>query len=905
MALERKISIKVVSDEAKKQLDDLLKKLKQFDSSLSTSNSTVQNTSKQLREVAKSWRDYNGALTLNQRLTLESTAVKTKEQRKTLELDRAVRELNKKYQEGSITQKEYRKALKESGKNVVEALSSTKELSSFEEKRNKILSSSEKTQKKYRTTLLDVAGVLANEQRLLQQSTGNLTYAEQATLRYDTAVRKLNKANKDGKLSQEALNAALKQAATDYELAYKGASDLDLAAQRGRGAFRAMRGSLSQVGYQIQDIAVQAQMGTNAFIILGQQGSQLASLFGPAGALLGAVIALGSAIAGPMVMSMLDMVDAGKELESSMSSLGEVFERTAGGSYVFTDAILDLKRASDSMAELKIAYAVYEAQKAVSFASRGISDALDDATGSWYSFFTRAGDVDVDRITKGLDRLKEAGLSYSDIAGELSDPSRRWSYLVSSDLSGIKQGLKDANKEFGVSEESALALFDTLNVLKKDGTKENFENLAVVLNNMRKEVENVGTKDQKDKFIQLANTMAQMAIDGANAAQMIEAATKNINGQKIGFASGFDQAAISAAMLNSKFDQTSSLILDISDEYERLNKLQQETAADDYEAARNAARSNTLSIIAKEISGYETIGERLKLINDKRLSGLNLSEEEKQLILDMAEAQNRLTPVYEKQISFLRSIKDIIVQSTDASVEFANQTEAWKELAEQVSKTFNDGAEDYSKSVGSYNESLQGLVSSTFKKMEDALVEFAITGKGSFKDFANSVLADLLRIQIQQQLTGFASAISAPAPVGGATTVTSAKGNVFDSNGHVSRYATGGITGLANTIQSTPKRFANGSGLLGEAAQPEAIIPLTRTSGGDLGVKADLSSSQPAVNVNITNEAGIQSQVTGQRTNSDGSISIDVVSKMVNQVIASGKADATMRNRYALRRQGA
>lgn len=60
--------------------------------------------------------------------------------------------------------------------------------------------------------------------------------------------------------------------------------------------FRLLRGGAGQVGHQIQDIAVQLQMGTNAMIVFGQQGSQIASLFGPQGAMIGAVLAVGAAI---------------------------------------------------------------------------------------------------------------------------------------------------------------------------------------------------------------------------------------------------------------------------------------------------------------------------------------------------------------------------------------------------------------------------------------------------------------------------------------------------------------------------------------------------------------------------------------------------------------------------------
>ncbi|CAH7477278.1 conserved hypothetical protein [Vibrio chagasii] len=55
--------------------------------------------------------------------------------------------------------------------------------------------------------------------------------------------------------------------------------------------------NLGQVSYQLQDVAVQAQLGTSAFVILAQQGSQVASAFGPAGVIFGAFLAIGGAIA--------------------------------------------------------------------------------------------------------------------------------------------------------------------------------------------------------------------------------------------------------------------------------------------------------------------------------------------------------------------------------------------------------------------------------------------------------------------------------------------------------------------------------------------------------------------------------------------------------------------------------
>ena len=61
------------------------------------------------------------------------------------------------------------------------------------------------------------------------------------------------------------------------------------------GQLRLIRGGFGQMGHQVQDVAVQLQGGTDAMIVFGQQGGQIASLFGPGGAIVGAFLAVGAA----------------------------------------------------------------------------------------------------------------------------------------------------------------------------------------------------------------------------------------------------------------------------------------------------------------------------------------------------------------------------------------------------------------------------------------------------------------------------------------------------------------------------------------------------------------------------------------------------------------------------------
>jgi phage-related minor tail protein len=109
--------------------------------------------------------------------------------------------------------------------------------------------------------------------------------------------------------------------------------------------------------------------------------------------------------------------------------------------------------------------------------------------------------------------------------------------------------------------------------------------------------------------------------------------------------------------------------------------------------------------------------------------------------------------------------------------------------------------------------------------MEDALVDFVMTGKLNFKNLANSIIADMARIAIQQTITmpfsNFLKGIFSK----------NANGNTF-VDGKVQKYAYGGIV-----KKPTIFPMANGMGLMGEAGA-EAILPLRRGSNGKLGVQS-------------------------------------------------------------------
>ena len=106
-----------------------------------------------------------------------------------------------------------------------------------------------------------------------------------------------------------------------------------------------LRSQAQQASYQLQDIAVQAQMGTNGFTIFAQQGSQLASVFGPAGAVTGALIAFGGIVGRLLWDSFNKTGEAMKALKVEMKSLEENFDSLgeAGKAYVKTLVTKDIE----------------------------------------------------------------------------------------------------------------------------------------------------------------------------------------------------------------------------------------------------------------------------------------------------------------------------------------------------------------------------------------------------------------------------------------------------------------------------------------------------------------------------------------------------------------------------------
>lgn len=109
----------------------------------------------------------------------------------------------------------------------------------------------------------------------------------------------------------------------------------------------AMRGQLQNIGYQVQDVAVQISSGTSAFRALGQQLPQLLSGFGGIGIAAGTVARVGFALAGSLFQS-------GKEASTAtgaVDGLAEALTAAKAAGELFTLSNADLTARFGSVAE--------------------------------------------------------------------------------------------------------------------------------------------------------------------------------------------------------------------------------------------------------------------------------------------------------------------------------------------------------------------------------------------------------------------------------------------------------------------------------------------------------------------------------------------------------------------------
>ncbi|SNY42461.1 phage tail tape measure protein, lambda family [Pseudomonas sp. LAMO17WK12:I6] len=152
----------------------------------------------------------------------------------------------------------------------------------------------------------------------------------------------------------------------------------------------------------------------------------------------------------------------------------------------------------------------------------------------------------------------------------------------------------------------------------------------------------------------------------------------------------------------------------------------------------------------------------------------------------------------------------------------------WSLGASSAFQTYSDQARDVAGQT-------RNLFTNAFSNMEDGIIQFVKTGKLSFKDLADGIIADLIRIQVRQAAVGiFGTLFSGLAGAG-----ASAAGNGFAAG---SAAATSSSLGASAAGYSSKYGFSDG-GYTGDGGkfEPKGVV-----HGGEFVVRKDVVSQPGA-----------------------------------------------------------
>lgn len=338
-----------------------------------------------------------------------------------------------------------------------------------------------------------------------------------------------------------------------------------------------------------------------------------------------------------------------------------------------------------------------------------------------------------------------------------------------------------------------------------------------------------------------------------------------------------------------------------ADSLERLNKILERNATT-LRAATHASEDYIKSLKNQASIAIEGRGKG----SDWREEQVALNQKEFELNKKKTQLE-RESAGEGKGPTWLKERVDVAEATYNKEVEIYKST---RRKMKEMDKDWTVGAKEayanYLTDIGHVAKNTESMFTKAFKGMEDSMVNFVKTGKLDFASLADSIVSDLIRIQVQQSMMpGIAGAMSGAESF--VASLFAANGHSFDSSG-VQGFANGGAFHNSVLTSTTPFMFASGGGfapaVAGEAG-PEAVMPLTRGANGKLGVQSSGGSGNNVV-VNIIESPGNGGKQ--ERRTDNGNDVLDVFVEKIKNSIAgdiskgAGSVPSAMSRTYGLNR---
>lgn len=607
---------------------------------------------------------------------------------------------------------------------------------------------------------------------------------------------------------------------------------LNGAVQQSQAGFRNMNQIIQNSSYQITDFVIQVSGGVSAMRAFSQQAPQFLGAFGPTGAMLGLVAALGGAFI-PLAVEALSGAkgvkkfgDAVEEVDTattalestlrtiSLDNVAKAFNEADAATREFIlsqmDARLAVLSLLDVMKSLKL--------ELIELGTPGIQ---------LIPTFKTLGSAATQMATQ-FNLLGQEGVTFRDTMKSMSDGTMTAvdAYKI---LTPLLKGRGEAERK-------------VLDTIEKAAIQETVRNKALK--------EGIALNEKMQK----AGSTGQIAIPGTKPTKADNTLEKMFENQRV----GADKFVESMLRSNEQIQFQTSLLGRSAQEVEVLN------------------------------AQYRIEAELQKTIQDLQRQNGTIAEEE------MA----RMTAA--------------------AQAAIAIQTAAITSRQEQERTAMygmNKSMDDYFNNATNMARNVEGVFSQAFDGMANSIVDFAMTGKASFGDFANAVISDIMRIYVRMALIGLVKSL---ANVNWGSSSTA--GNTFEWNsaGEMipagsGSYSDGGYTGDGGKYQPAGVVHAGEFVMTKEATSRIGVGNLYRMMRGyaDGGLVGSAPMAGGAngggnVTINVKNEAGADGyQATATARKNDTGIDIDImVRKAVNSDLQrNGPISQQISSTYNLRRQ--
>lgn len=730
---------------------------------------------------------------------------------------------------------------------------------------------------------------LQNADKLLKQfqkTLGNTGSAMKLVNAYDQVesnLRQLNKAVNDGRISQTVFKRGLKEQEQllrslghTSTTAEKKIRQLNTAIQtvgttaktananytRSTKGLNRMGVMAQQSGYQIGDFLVQVQSGTNWMVAFGQQATQVAGtltlLGGPMlwiGTALGIAIPLITAVGAAFMRTKEEAADAAGTFDNfskALDEVGESFDRAYSSSSRFGGSVDSI-----NVEQMLQSFSAVGEAAAGEFAPSFVDKSVEFVRANlWTNLFL------IDFRTWGEVEGEIAGERFAKAFGkEAGNP-----VYTEKLLSQISQAFTDLN--IPILESTLLGLEADLGNATMEG-KLFFRELVRSTDqakDLQFAIDLVGAANYKavDAVVKLREEYSEATIEslklaGVDLEKPLSDAEEEVAklAEKMGISvqeaiefSGVDLASGVSDAAEVALDLAKNLGIAVNRAYKiaTMSPLEAQGSTLVGGTGGPAGPGGLLPQDPNEVRNlpdFETddpvFGKGKKISGGGGSNKLDRMQRQYQKLMD------QLNEIHPAQMQYNEDLRKLQKWAEAGAISQEQYNAALEKLKERLEKNIDplvdfkqkledalDPEKNYIKGLEALNNSLADFL---FDPFEDGL-EGMVRG---FADALRRMASEAIAAAIMQKIISGIGGAGGPI----ASFFGFANGAAF-SRGNVVPFADGGVVGGPTMFPMSNGR----TGLMGEAG-PEAIMPLTRSKGGKLGVKVEADSNPQPLENNI------------------------------------------------------